>query len=238
MNKNIYFIFLIILIQQICFARPQQIIIIRHGEKIDDLHSDLSVQGCQRAYALTNFFSKYSSNVVAIFAQQPSRLGRSIRPIETVAPTAEALHIKINNFYLKNEADTLAKEILTNPSYNGRTVIVSWEHTEIISLVSALGVVLPPKLQVWPGTVFDQAWVLTDKVALHQFDLAITAEYVLPTDIVEEQSGVQNWGVEHPPQDNGLKLDPVIIDNCSAGNDKLNAVMNSVVMYPLPKIEN
>jgi hypothetical protein len=54
---------------------------------------------------------------------------------------------------------TLAKLILANPAYAGKTVLICWNHEEIPQLAAALGVTPePPK---WKGSVFDRVYVIS-----------------------------------------------------------------------------
>ena len=213
-------------------ATPSRVVIVRHGEKIDDLHSDLSPQGCERAYQLPLFFEAYRSTAVAIYAQQPKKVGGSIRPIETMAPTAEKFGLRINNRFLRDDVTSVASEILNSPAYDGKTVFVSWEHSAILSLVPALGLKIPVNLQVWPSGVFDQAWVIsfTGKAS----SLEIVAEYVLPTDIENRVSGVSNWPNEIAPTDNGIVVPPGVVSECASGNRRLDRIAAKAALYQIP----
>lgn len=51
---------------------------------------------------------------------------------------------------------SLAQDILTNPQYDGKMLIVCWHHGNIPALAKALGISDPPKS--WPDTVFDRVW--------------------------------------------------------------------------------
>jgi hypothetical protein len=217
------------------WATPARIIIIRHGEKIDDSHNDLSPKGCERAYQLVNFFAEFKADTAAIYAQGVKKMSSSMRPMETIAPIAKLLSLKINNQYLRDDVSSLAHEILTETKYQGKTILVSWEHSAILSLVPALGVELPVTLRDWPSSVFDQAWIVSYKNNdLTTADLKIVAEHVLPTDIENAQSGIQNWGSENSPSSNGIIVPAEIIKNCSAGNQGLDEIVKSTVLKPLP----
>lgn len=230
--KKIVFIILGIFLTLNVWAAPAQIIIIRHGEKIDDSHRDLSPKGCQRAYLLTDFFKKFKS-VAGVYAQGIKKAGGSIRSLETIAPTAKTLGIKINNLFLKDDLAALAHQILTSPSFQGKTVLISWEHSAILNLVPALGIKLPENLNHWPSTVFDQAWIIsyTDNDA-KKGSLEIMAEHVLPTDISNEQSGVANWGSEINPANNGLIVPEEIVTTCAHGNQGLDEIVKDMVLGP------
>lgn len=142
------------------WATPAQILIIRHAEKPAN-GPDLDDQGYQRAKLLVNYFEttpavlKYGTPV-AIYAAEPGDVSRDVdasnRPLETVTPLAQALGLKINDSFTHDQTQEVAQDILSNPAYDGKMVLICWEHKKIIDIVQALGVSpLPGK---WPGTDF------------------------------------------------------------------------------------
>ena len=232
--KNLTLAFVSLIVTIHVWALPAQIVIVRHGEKIDDTYHDLSAKGCERAFQLTEFFKNYSSTV-AIYGQGIKKSTGSIRPLETIAPTAKMFGLKINNSYLKDDISAVTNEIMTAKNYDGKTVLISWEHAAIINLASAFGVQLSNQLQLWPGSVFDQAWIITYPTNdSKKATLQIVAEHVLPTDISNEQSGVANWGSETTPSDNGLIVPTEVIKTCANGNQLLDQIVQKLVMKPLP----
>ena len=145
------------------FAAPSQVIIIRHGEK-PDTGNELNERGWQRANALVGFFQQNSSVTqhgapAAIYAMAPKGASGSLRPIQTVTPLAQSLGLTINSNYTKKQLLQLVSDILADPSYEGRTVLICWEHKVIPELVRDFGWDLAP--QEWPGGVFDRAWLLS-----------------------------------------------------------------------------
>ena len=231
-NSTVVFLSLLVTIQ--AWSLPAQIVIIRLGEKIDDSYHDLSPKGCERAFQLTNFFTKFNS-AVAVYAQGMKKSTSSIRPLETIAPTAKMLGLRINNSYLKDDITAVTNEIMTASAYDGKTVLISWEHAAIINLTAAFGVQLSAQLQVWPGSVFDQAWIITySNHDAKKATLQIVAEHVLPTDISEQQSGVANWGSETSPSDNGVVVPSEVIKTCSEGNQLLDLMIQKLITKPLP----
>ncbi len=164
-------------------AGPAQVIIIRHGEK-PRVGNELSERGWQRAKALVEFFEKDPAVTqfgppVAIYAMKPGHADGSVRAIQTVTPLAESLGKTINKNYEKNELKSLVKDILGNPCYAGKTVLICWEHKVIPSLVREFGWSDAPSL--WSGKVYDRAWILKlsgKKVTVFQN----IPEHVLPGD--------------------------------------------------------
>jgi len=212
-------------------ATPAKVIIIRHGEKPIE-GNELSVQGCERAYLLPNFFKQWSQ-FAAIYAQQPNGKKSSLRPIQTVTPTALKYNLKINNSFRRDEYEKMTVDLLDNTNFDGKVIIVSWEHTLIPKIAEGLGVRLNASLGYWPGSVFDQAWVITFN-QLNTPHLDIVAEFVLPTDIENSASGIDNWGAENSPNDNGIKIPQSIRAECADGNSILNQNLNKLVLNPIP----
>ena len=153
------------------FAAPAQVIIIRHAEK-QEYGNQLSEKGFRRAEALVNFFLSVPSvtgygTPVAIYAAAPKNEDSSIRSIQTVTPLARALNITINTGFTRGQAHKLVKDIMENPKYTGRMVLVSWQHGHIADIVRELAEYSPygPAAQVslpgeWPEARFDRAWII------------------------------------------------------------------------------
>ena len=136
-------------------AQPQQILIIRHAEKPDDTKdSHLTARGYARAAALVQYFSGSFSTADFLYATQKS--SGSNRPVETLTPLATALHMTINSSIADADYATLAQQILTDPQYAGKMLIVCWHHGTIPALARALGVDKPPTS--WLDAVFDRVW--------------------------------------------------------------------------------
>jgi len=140
------------------FARPDQVIIIRHGEKPEKPEGDdLNQKGRERAGALAAFFQGGEIGTpVAIYAQGVLGKHHSRRPMETVEPLARALKLTVHAID-HDEFAAMAKEILTTPEYNGKIVLISWDHKGIPDVATALGVANPP---AWPKQVFDRLWIV------------------------------------------------------------------------------
>ncbi|HEX4048351.1 MAG TPA: histidine phosphatase family protein [Elusimicrobiota bacterium] len=165
-------------------AAPAQVIIIRHGEK-PDTGPDLDAQGYQRAAALVGFFESNPAVTrygppVAIYAMDPKDEDGSMRPIETVTPLADALKLTIDHDYLKDQLPQLVSDIMADKDYDGKMVLVCWEHKVIPDLVRDFGWESPPK---WPGgSVFDQAWILDFDASGTVSSFQVVPEHVLPGD--------------------------------------------------------
>jgi hypothetical protein len=146
-------------------AQPAQIILLRHAEKpADPEDPHLSPAGVKRAERLVSFImtdpvmSRFGLPV-AVFATQSTKHGNGQRTQETVAPLARALKLPVQTPFLSKDYSALAKLILANPAYAGKTVLICWNHEEITQLAGALGVKSGP--QKWKGSVFDKLYVIS-----------------------------------------------------------------------------
>lgn len=141
------------------YGRPDQVIIIRHGEKPKQ-GDDLSLKGRERAAALAPFFLDGDKQTpVAIFAQGVSDKRHSRRHIETVAPLARELKLNVKT-YDHDDYSQMVKEILTKPEYDGKVVLICWQHKAVADLATAFGVANPPN---WRDDTFDRLWIITLK---------------------------------------------------------------------------
>jgi hypothetical protein len=101
----------------------------------------------------------------------------SNRPLETIAPTAQALDEKINHDYVDIETGPVAKKIMSG-KYAGKVVLVCWHHGEIPHLAEAFGVTNVPRH--WDPNVYDQVWEI--RWVNGQAQLSIVQEHLLPGD--------------------------------------------------------
>ncbi len=144
------------IVSPFAYGRPAEVIIMRHGEKPDQ-GDDLSLKGRERAAALVPFFlSRAGEMPVAIYAQRAGGEHRSRRMVETVAPLAHELKLDVKTWERSQYTDMI-KEILDKPEYDGKIVLICWEHKAILDLATALGIAAPPD---WPGQTFDRLWII------------------------------------------------------------------------------
>ncbi len=136
------------------------VLIIRHGEKPAS-GVDLSPLGKERAQAYKHYFRDFTvgsqrlcPNVV--FAAKDSK--DSNRPRLTVEPFAKAEKLRVDAHFSSGHTDELAAALRKNDE--GKRILISWHHTDIPSLLRALGAEpdsLLPRGK-WPDSVF--GWVL------------------------------------------------------------------------------
>ena len=117
---------------------PRALWAMRHAEKTGDLDDPhLSLLGQRRAAALVAWIPLYLGRPDMIFASAVSQ--HSQRPIETVQPLADALGLEINDSFADQDYGALAKAILTEERFDGRTILVCWHHGNIPNFLHALG---------------------------------------------------------------------------------------------------
>jgi hypothetical protein len=136
------------------------VLIIRHGEKPAG-GVELSPLGEERAQAYKHYFQDFTvdsqrlcPNVV--FAAKDSK--DSNRPRLTVEPFAKAEKLPVDAHFSSGHTEKLAAALRANDQ--GKRILISWHHTDIPSLLRALGAEpesLLPRGK-WPNSVF--GWVL------------------------------------------------------------------------------
>jgi hypothetical protein len=129
--------------------------LIRHGEDVGQRDVHLSQKGVQRAAALSKLFGQQLPKPDMIIAARASK--ESNRPVETVEPLARELQLPIDTRFRDDDFRMLAHELLSDPRYVGKVVLVCWHHVKIPKLANALGVTHAP---LWPDDQFDHVWVI------------------------------------------------------------------------------
>lgn len=150
---------------QLAPPHPGRIVLIRHGEEPNDAADPhLSKEGRARADAFLEFVThdpamRRLGSPAAIFATRTTKDDNGQRTQETVTPLARVLHLPVLTPYHAKDYDQLAKRLLSDPSLDGKTVVVCWNHEWLPQLVAALGVnPEPPK---WRGKIYDVVYVIT-----------------------------------------------------------------------------
>jgi hypothetical protein len=164
-------------------ATPAEIIILRHAEK-PAVGSELNARGWERARALPESFLNDPrlldhGRAVAIYVGAPPKPGGSVRSIQTMEPTSQALNLPLHREITRDEIDALAKAILGNPAYEGKTVVVCWEHKKIPGMLQALGCTTGPSF--WADEVYDRYWII-DYAADHLTRFRNLPQRLLPGD--------------------------------------------------------
>jgi broad specificity phosphatase PhoE len=137
---------------------PKTVYIIRHAEKPEDPYDpNLSPQGVERAQALAQNCERLFGKLDCLFAAETS--GRSSRPVDTIDPLAQMIHIEIDSGISNKDYSVLATKLLAGQTdYEGKSVLICWHHENIPELAQGLRAVNAPGN--WMSAVFDRIWVL------------------------------------------------------------------------------
>jgi hypothetical protein len=156
---------------QLLYALPAQVIIIRHAEK-DPITRGLTQQGMERAAALAYYLTQtnYLLNFgppFALFASRSVPISDRLVPrtIETMMPTANYLQLPIHISFNGYQVTEMANLILNDSRYEGKNIIICWNHSSIHDLLNAFGYQAPfscmPPNHKYPDCRFDLTFVLT-----------------------------------------------------------------------------
>jgi hypothetical protein len=170
----------------LAYCAPAQVVIIRHGEK-PAVGNELNAEGWQRANALPQFFENNKivaefGKAIALYAGAPNKPGGSIRSIQTITPYADQLGMTIHKEIRKDEISRLVNNVMNAAEYEGRTVIICWEHSVIPGIAQLFGETNAPTS--WDANVFDRAWVIRfkDNQVISFLNLP---QHLLPSDSAE-----------------------------------------------------
>jgi hypothetical protein len=170
-----FIIIIIILSSRKTYYLPSHIIIIRHGEKSKrHPNNHLDHQGKDRAVKLPLWLhnnihkltGKNINNVAAIYTPLPRNNGGDFRPRQTVELTSFRYNIPLYGTKYSFQTDEASDEILSNPQWQGKVLLVCWEHTCIQKLMGDLmekinghRIMMP----YWEGKDFSTVFVIDTK---------------------------------------------------------------------------
>ncbi len=147
----------------------ETIIFVRHGEKPAEGLGQLSCRGLNRAVALPGALASFGKPA-AIFAPNPADRkldhGKAydyVRPLATIEPTAIALGMPVDTRFGVSGLEGLRRS-LTRPAYREATVLVGWEHKQIVILARRLLETHggdPKTVPPWRDDDFDSIYVVT-----------------------------------------------------------------------------
>jgi phosphohistidine phosphatase SixA len=133
---------------------PKRIILMRHADKTDDRDDeDLSGAGVERAKHLVTYIPETFGKPDVIIASAPSK--HTDRPTETVEPLADALGIKVRNDFAKDEFADLIDDVLNDPDYKNKTVVICWHHKELPAMAALLGAPADSYPDPWPDDAYN-----------------------------------------------------------------------------------
>lgn len=154
---------------------PNRMVILRHGEKPGDpvapddpADPNLAPAGVMRANMLATLIPNSFGRPDFLVAAANSN--KSHRPVETLEPLANKLDFQADKFvqtYPNDSYPALVADLLAEPRYSGKLIIVCWHHGNIPQLALALGAT-PGQLAAapemsrgkWNPHVFDRFWIL------------------------------------------------------------------------------
>jgi hypothetical protein len=170
-------------------AEPARIIVMRHAEKLN--HYALCDLGKQRAQALkSQFLGRGATQSLFAAGEEPDAfLAITLHPIETITPAAQSWNLPVIAYTVVSggDEDDTAKEIdlnqrtqqaahdvMTDPRYAGKIVVMTWEHKHIAKaklekaypdeqvtlrqLLHLDQIADAPKS--WPDTNYDFFWIV------------------------------------------------------------------------------
>lgn len=144
----------------ISLASSKTVMLIRHGEKINDELTYLSPRGKARADCLVNVFGNNGTYVSPhkIYAQKPTNKQPSTRPRDTVIPLANALGLQVDLSFKSDKTKDLSESLFNDL---GDITLVSWSNDNIPKIAKKFGIENPPD---WNSDTFDDIWILYDGV--------------------------------------------------------------------------
>jgi len=147
----------------------ETIVLIRHGEKPEAGLGQLDCQGLNRALALPAVIKRAFGRPDAVFAPDPAHQKDDdgqpydyVRPLATVEPTAIASGLPVHTQFGVSDLAGL-RAALERPAYRRATILVGWEHREIVNLARAImGAHGGDRTAVpeWQGEDFDSIFVI------------------------------------------------------------------------------
>ena len=180
---------LILVIAPLVEAVPKRIIILRHGEKHDGY--ELCSVGQQRSLALKmSYLGKGAFNSLFPRGTRPAGIfAATLHCLELASPAAQSWGMPLQLYsvvplsgqtkaeetlLLNKRTREAAKAVLKDPRWNGKIVVMVWEHDHIaresleeefpnekVTLRQLLNLdKLPNVPQDWPGGNFDYFWIV------------------------------------------------------------------------------
>ena len=133
---------------------PSRILLMRHADKPDDPDDpDLSATGMARAEHLATYIPQTFGKPDYIIATAPSK--HSDRPLETVEPLARAVGVTVQHDIGDKDFEDLIDEIFSNPTYHGKTVVISWHHGTLPAIAALLGAPEGSYPDPWPDNTYN-----------------------------------------------------------------------------------
>ncbi|MEM8074720.1 histidine phosphatase family protein [Morganella morganii subsp. sibonii] len=114
----------------------QTLVFLRHGEKPDNDSGQLTGKGLNRALALADLLISRYGRADALYAAAPkqSKLGNSLRSLQTITPVAIRLSLPVHLEFHAKETKAL-RDALLDKAHHRHTVFVVWEHDNLVKKI-------------------------------------------------------------------------------------------------------
>lgn len=138
-------LWLVLFSSALAYAAPSRIILLRHGEKENDYA--LCNVGQERSLALRDqFLGKGASQSLFTNAPPSAFFATTLHTLELIAPTANSWDAPIIAYpalpltgrndsqtmeLITNQTQLAATNVMQDPKWNGKTVVMVWEHKHI-----------------------------------------------------------------------------------------------------------
>lgn len=123
-------------------AIPELVLLLRHGHKSGVAGDyNLSPQGFERAIALASLLPRCFGrpSQIRTFDLDPES-SKNARSYQTAVPLAVATGVNISiDIGSRENSFRSGRHILTDPSFDGRRVVLFWEHRRLPELAAGLG---------------------------------------------------------------------------------------------------
>jgi hypothetical protein len=221
---------LLALMPRPAYAVPREIIIPRHGEKADSYA--LCATGIARSHALANFYlGKGAAQSLFAPGDPPAAiLAITLHTLELATPATATWSFPVTNYSvvppkqsnvdLDRQTQVAAHDVLTNTVYNGKVVVMVWEHKHIANKAlekSSKGAVTLRQLlhldvfgskvpTTWNGDNYDYFWIAD---YANGSDVPVSFRSVKQIFPIPYQDVPSNdWGVPDnlPPNNGCLKI--------------------------------
>jgi hypothetical protein len=100
------------------------------------MNPDLSDAGYVRAERLAGYIPATFGRPEFLFATALST--HSARPVETLTPLSKQIGVAIDSTFADQDYGALAEEVLSQPQFTGKLIVICWHHGNIPSLMRAL----------------------------------------------------------------------------------------------------
>lgn len=116
---------------------PKNIFIIRHGEKIKS-KTELDLNGILRSTYIPELIKYLNAQDFGIHSIITPYDYNSMHESQTVTLTSWLLSIPIYMYGDQSQTENAVKELFTNPYYDGKSVLLCWEHNCIQTLLKQI----------------------------------------------------------------------------------------------------